>query len=410
MQWHKIAGLALGMLTAVGGFVDIGGIITSMQAGAQFRFALLWTLVPGIVGAIVYTEMSGRIALASGRAAFDVIRERLGYKLALIPLVAAVIANLLTLVAELAGMALVFEFASRVSYLLWFPIVALFLWIVLWKASFDLMDQGTALLGLATFVFVAAMVALHPPVGEIGKELILPQIGGSSVAAYLFMIVSLLGANMTPYQFYFYSSGVIEERWGGEDFTLNRASSIIGTAFGGIVAFGIMVVAAMALYPQGMRNPDLRSLGEAVSGPFGVVGWVLFLVGTFAVSMGAGLESALSTAYSVAQYFGFDWGKRFRPKAAPVFSLVYTAMIPLAVLIALTGVDPIQLTLWAMAIAAFSLPFSFGPLLIVANDQEYMGEQQNSRAINAVAIFLLLLLSIITVVTIPLLIINIGGG
>lgn len=357
-----------------------------------------------MVGAIVYTEMSGRIALASGRPAFDVIRERLGYNLALIPLIAALFSNMLTIVAELAGMALVLQIALHISYLLLFPVVALFLWLVLWKASFDLLDEGTALLGLATLVFVAAMVAWHPPLAEIGRALILPQVKSGEVTAYLFMVVSLLGANMTPYQFYFYSSGAIEERWTGEDFTMNRVSSIIGTAFGGLIAFSIMAIAAVALYPSG-HQPDLQSLGNSVA-VLGPIGWFLFLVGTFAIAMGAGLETALSSAYSVAQYFGFDWGKHFRPKAAPVFSLVYTAMVPLAVLIALTGVDPIQLTLWAMAIAAFSLPFSFAPLLVVANDEEYMGEQRNNVAINAIAIFLLTLLTAVSLTTIPLLIIS----
>jgi Mn2+/Fe2+ NRAMP family transporter len=211
---------------------------------------------------------------------------------------------------------------------------------------------------------------------------------------------------MTPYQFYFYSSGVIEERWGGAEFVLNRVSATIGTAFGGIIAFAIMVVAAVALYPQQGEAITLGLLGDVIGGHFGGVGWLLFLTGTFAVSMGAGLETALATAYSVTQYFGFDWGKHFRPREAPVFSLVYTAMVPLAVLIALTGVDPIQLTLWAMAVAAFSLPFSLGPILVVANDRVYMGEQENSRAINTIALVILSLLTLVTVTTIPLLLWN----
>jgi len=397
-----VGSIALGLLTAVGGFVDIGGIVTAMQAGSQFRYSLLWTLIPGIAGAILFTEMSGRVAVASGRPVFDFIRERLGYKLALIPLFSAIIANSLTLVAELAGMALALQLASRVSYLIWFPFAAFFLWLILWKASFSLLDVGTALLGLATLVFVASMVLVQPPWGEIAKELVFPSIPHVSIASYLFMVVSLLGAYMTPYQFYFYSSGAMEEEWKGEDLILNRVSSTIGTAFGAVVDLAIVLVAAVALFPN--NNPGLGDLGSAVTGVLDGVGWVLFLIGVFAVSLGAGLECSLSTAYGVAQYLGFDWGKHFRPRDAPVFSLVYTVMIPLAIVVAVTGVNPIGLTLWAMAIAAFSLPFTFVPLLVVANDPLYMGEQVNSWPVNALAIFLAILLSMVTISVIPLLI------
>ena len=81
--------------------------------------------------------------IASGRTLFDIIRDRLGAGLAVIPLVATVVVNTLTLVIELAGMTLALELATRVSYLLWFPLAALFLGLILWRASFDLLENGS---------------------------------------------------------------------------------------------------------------------------------------------------------------------------------------------------------------------------------------------------------------------------
>src|SRR3954465_8347036 len=102
MKPKQVAGLSLGILTAIGGFVDMGGIITTTQAGAQFRYALLWTLIPGVVGLIIYADMAGRVAIASGRTLFDVIRDRLGFKVALITLLAGAVVNTLTLLVEIA--------------------------------------------------------------------------------------------------------------------------------------------------------------------------------------------------------------------------------------------------------------------------------------------------------------------
>ncbi|HZQ35992.1 MAG TPA: divalent metal cation transporter, partial [Dehalococcoidia bacterium] len=102
MRLGRFGGLALGVLTAVGGFVDMGGIITASQAGARYRYALVWTLIPGLIGLIVYAEMAGRVAINSSRTLFDVIRDRLGSRLALLPLGSIVVVNSLTLVVEIA--------------------------------------------------------------------------------------------------------------------------------------------------------------------------------------------------------------------------------------------------------------------------------------------------------------------
>ena len=410
MQIKRFGSLTLGVLTAIGGFVDMGGIITSAQAGAQHQFSLLWTLVPGVVGLIVYADMAGRVVIASGQTLFDVIRDRLGFKLALIPLAATGIVNTLTLVIELAGMSLALELALKVSYLLFYPVVALFLGIILWRASFDLLENGSALLGLTMLVAVAAMVVLAPPWPQIAHSVVHPDVGAAkSLPAYLFSVVGLLGAYMTPYQFYFYSSGAIEEEWGGRDLLINRVTALLGSAFGAVICFALVVAAAIVLYPHHAQVSSLGDAGSPITQSLGPIGLALFIVGAFAVSMGAGLETALSGAYAFCQYSGWDWGKHGAPREAPMFHLGYLVMLALAVVIALTGVDPIQLTLVTMAVAGATLPFTFVPLLIVANDEEYMGNQKNTLSVNLIAGIVLAVLLVATVATIPLLVVT-GGG
>jgi Mn2+/Fe2+ NRAMP family transporter len=63
----KVTSLSLGVLTALGGFVDMGELVTCSQAGATFQFSLLWTVAVGVLGIMVFTEMTGRVAIASGR-------------------------------------------------------------------------------------------------------------------------------------------------------------------------------------------------------------------------------------------------------------------------------------------------------------------------------------------------------
>jgi manganese transport protein len=406
----RFSGLALGVLTAIGGFVDMGGIITAGQAGAEHQYALLWTLVPGVIGLIVYADMSGRVVIASGRTLFDVIRDRLGFRLALIPLLSTVVVNTLTLVVEIAGMTLALELATRVSYLLWFPVAALFLIVILWKASFDLLENSSALLGLTMVVAVVAMIKLAPPYRHIGAQIVHPSLASvDKMPVYLFAAIGLLGAYMTPYQFYFYSSGAIEDEWSGADLLTNRITSLIGSLFGALIDFALIVIAAVVLFPQHAGVNSLGDAGQSIKSSLGGIGFGFFIVGAFAVCMGAGLETALSGAYAVCQYFGWDWGKKGRPRQAPLFHLGYLVMFVVAMVLAYTRVDPIQLTVLTMAFGAFSLPFTFLPLLIVANDEDYMGEQKNTLPVNIIAVIVLALLTVVTIAAIPLFIMT-GGG
>ena len=132
----------LGILTAFGGFVDMGDLVANAQTGARFGMALAWVVVVGVIGIVVYAEMAGRVAAISGRPVFDVIRERLGARAALVNLGASFFINILTLTAEIAGLAVVIELATAVNYLLWIPLAAVAVWLVIWKVRFSVVGEG----------------------------------------------------------------------------------------------------------------------------------------------------------------------------------------------------------------------------------------------------------------------------
>jgi len=398
-----INSLAMGVLSGIGGFVDFGGIISYTGAGAQFHYALLWTLIPGVIGFSIFAEMSGRIAISSGRTMFDVIRARLGARLALVPLVITVVVHIMTLLIELAGMALALQYATQIHYLVWILPAGVMITLMLWKVRFDTLENAATVIGFSMVVAVVAMFASRPQWGTVAISLGHPGLGEMQpLPAYLYAVAGLLGAYMTPYQFAFYSSGALEERWGSSDLLTNRVVAIIGPSAGCILSLGLMMLGAQYLFP---RHIQVNTLGQAalpVQMQFGLVGWWLFMFATFSLSLGAGLEAALSGSYEICQYFGWEWGKTARPRLAPMFHLSYFVMIILALAVAYTGVDPIQVTNFTLAIGAFSLPFMFAPLLIVANDRDYMGEQKNTRATNIAAGLILALLVAVTVFTIPL--------
>ena len=109
----RLLAVALGILTAIGGFVDIGDLVTNAQVGARFGMSLGWVVVVGVLGICVFAEMSGRIAAISHRATFDLVRERLGPRVGLLNLVGSLAVTLLTFIAEIGGVALALQLATR---------------------------------------------------------------------------------------------------------------------------------------------------------------------------------------------------------------------------------------------------------------------------------------------------------
>jgi len=101
----KFFQVALGIIAAIGGFVDIGELVFNTQAGAAFRFQLVWAVPVGVIGIVVFAEMTGRIATVSGRPIVDVVRMRMGLNVGLVTLVASLLINLITLAAEIGGAA-----------------------------------------------------------------------------------------------------------------------------------------------------------------------------------------------------------------------------------------------------------------------------------------------------------------
>lgn len=181
--------------------------------------------------------------------------------------------------------------------------------------------------------------------------------------------------------------------------------------FGALIAVAMMVVAAQTFFPHGIQAQSFGGIRVPLVSTLGTLGFAGFLLGAFFCTAGAALEVALSTAYGACQFFGWDWGQSHKPKDAPVFTLWYAVAILLAMVIAFTGIDPIKLTIYTTALAAFSLPFTFAPLLIVANDERYMGEQRNGLLANIAGVFFLVVLTIVTIITIPLFFMSgFGGG
>jgi Mn2+/Fe2+ NRAMP family transporter len=404
MKWLEIS---LGVVTGIAGFLEIGSLTTAAQAGALFGYQLVWALALGVLCLAFLAEQAGRLAAVSGRTMTEAIRERFGSDYFAVLFVVLGIVMVLVCAAELGGVCIAIELLTGVDLRWWAVPAALVSWLLLWKGSFSFIEQGVSALGLVTLAFVAGAIASHPDWLEVARGFI-PSTPGANGARYWFLATNILGAAITPYLMFFYSSGAIEDSWDKSYLRANRMIASFGMGFGGFVSLGVVVVAAESLRARDIGVDHYDQIGLLLVEALGRPGFVLVALSLAIAPLSALLEVALAVAYMAGQGLGWNWSQNGPPRRQARFCVTYSAVLLLATIVILTGVDPIKLTNMSMALTSATLPIAILPFLFVMNDPRYMRDKGNGWLSNAVVLFVIALAFVLAIATLPLEIL--GGG
>ena len=399
--------IALGIIAAVGGFLDIGDLVFNTQAGALFRYDLIWAVVCGVIGIAVYAEMSGRVAAVSGRPVFDVIRMRLGFGPGLIALVASTLVNVLTIAAELGGLAIILTLLFDAAFSMFVVVAVLALIVIVALLPFGGLERLFGYGGLLLLVMAATAIDQQPDWGAVAQGLI-PSLDSSPL--YLYFVVGTFAAALMPYEVHFYSSGAIEERWTEENLKENRLNAIIGYALGGVLAVSLVIVSGYLFHPLGVEPNDLGTVALPSQVAFGETGLLLALGGMLCCVGGAAIDSSFAASYNLAQFLGWEWGRYRGPKKAPRFTVSWLAFLAVAVMIVESGINPVEITEYSVVFSVVALPLTYFPILLIAGDRSFMGEHANGRIASLLGWVYFGVIIVLALASIPLLLITNGGG
>lgn len=405
----KLLGITLGIMTALGGFVDFGQIVFTMQAGALFGYTLLWAIVLGTAAIIVYMEMCGRVAVVAREPVFAVVRDRLGKGLGLSVLIASNLLNLITCAAELGGVALLLQLLTGWKQKLLLLLAATALGLIIFSFRFQWIERTFGLAGLAMAVFAVSAIALRPNWGDLAHGLI-PGPGFSShPLLYCYFAVGIFSALLMEYEVHFYSSGAMEEDWTTKDLGENFMVSALGSLLGALITVGLLVLGAVVFLPRAIFPQTLSTTMIAGALPFGKKALVLAILGALACLSGAALETALSGAYNICQFFNLTWGKNLPARSAPIYTASWIAMLSLAFVLSVSGLSPLMLVNVSVIFGMVVMPFTYYPILRVAGDKNIMGRHANSTADAVLGGAFLVLITVAAVAAIPLMIATHSG-
>jgi NRAMP (natural resistance-associated macrophage protein)-like metal ion transporter len=356
---------------------DAGGIATYSQAGAEFGYTLLWTLVPITFALILVQEMTARMGVVTGKGLSDLIRERFGVKSTFYVMLALVLANLGNTVAEFAGVAGAMEIFGVPRWIS-VPAVAVLVWALVVKGTARVVER----IFLAACVFyVAYLIAgflAKPDWGAVARGTFIPTLEVNGPA--LTMVVTLVGTTIAPWMQFYLQSAIVEKGVRIEDYRLSRLDVIVGCIVTDVVAFFIVLACGATIFKAGGHIETAKDAALALRPLAGKYASALFAFGLLNASVFAASILPLSTTYYVCEAFGWESGIDKRRDEAPQFYALYATMIIIgAGLVLLPNLPLLKIMLLSQTANGVLLPFILIFMLLLAGDERLMGRYRNGR-------------------------------
>jgi Mn2+/Fe2+ NRAMP family transporter len=366
---------------------DAGGIFTYSQAGAQFGYSLLWTMLPITISLIVIQEMCARMGAATGKGLSDLIREEFGIRATFFMMLALVIVNFGNVITEFLGIAGSLELFG-VSRYISVPVCAAIVWLIVVKGTYQSVEKIFLGASLFYIAYIVAGVLARPDWTQaILTTAHPPRLQDFHNSSYLYMIIGLVGTTIAPWMQFYLQASVAEKGVTTKQYGLARLDVIVGCIFTDVVAWFIIIACAATLFAVGhteIRDPaDAAAALKPLAGNYASI---LFAAGLFNASLFAASILPISTAYTVCEGLGFESGVDHSFKEAPVFYWLYTILLAAgAGVVMLPGVPLIQVSILSQVINGVALPAVLIFMLLLINKKELMGRHTNSPLFNVIA-------------------------
>jgi Mn2+/Fe2+ NRAMP family transporter len=369
---------------------DAGGVSTYAQAGQNYGYSLLWTLVLLIPVLIVNQEMVVRLGAVTGVGHARLINERFGRFWGWFSVGDLFILNFLTIVTEFIGVSLALQY-FHVSPYASVPIAALVLIAITMSGSFARWERAMFAFIAVSLILIPLFFLSDPNWGAVGYHLVVPGIKGGASSTAVLLIIAVVGTTVAPWQLFFQQSNVIDKRITPRFIPYERADTTLGAFV--VVISGAMILAVGVFAVRGTNLAGKFTDALGVANALATHGrWygALFSIVLLDASIIGASAVTLSTSYAFGDVFGIKHSLHRKFREAKPFYTIYAAMIVVSAAIVLIPGAPLGLlTETVQALAGILLPSASVFLLLLCNDREVLGPWMNPRWLNMLATFII---------------------
>ena len=362
---------------------DATGITGYAIAGGRFGYSLLWVLILTVVTLAVVQEMAARMGAVTGKGLADLIRERFGVRTTAVAMLALLIANVTTVVAEFAGIAGASEIFGVSRYVA-VPAAAALVFLVVVYGSYRRVEVVLLTVSLVFVSYVITGFMAKPDWGAVGGHLVVPTF--HLTLPYLTILIGLIGTTITPWMQFYLQSSVVDKGLGVREYTLVRLDVWVGSFLTNFIAFFIIVTTAATLFVHGKPADTVTDVAQTLRPLAGDFAARLFAIGLLNACLMAAAVLPLSTAYAVCEAFGWERSVNRPLREAPAFFGLFAALIAVgAAAVLIPGVPLLTLMFLPNVVAGILLPLILFLMLKLVNDRRIMGSWVNSPVQNVIA-------------------------
>jgi Mn2+/Fe2+ NRAMP family transporter len=267
------------------------------------------------------------------------------------------------------------ELLTGIKFIYWVvPLVAVMAGIIIFL---DYKLVSKYLLWLVAFLgaYIVAAVLARPNWADVVRNTVVPQITLSP--DYMLAAVAMLGTTITPYLFFWQTSGEVEEKRGVQRLSRSNLDIAIGMVWSNFTAFFIIVATGAVLYSH---HVQIKTAADAARGlePFvGHYATAIFAIGIIGAGLLAIPVLAASAAFGLAGLAGWRRGLGRHPKNAPQFYVVIGVAFLIAMELAISAVDPIKALFYSQVIDGLIAPVLIVLILVVTSSRKLMGDFAN---------------------------------
>ena len=381
---------------------DATGITGYSLAGAQYGYGLLWAVVLVTISLAVVQEMVARMGVVTNKGLSDLIRERFGVRITFWSMLLLLIANLATTVAEFAGVAGAMDIFG-VSPLIAVPVAAIAVWILVIRGSYKYVERVMLVLCLIYASYIFSGFLVHPDWALVFHQTLIPPIQLNQ--GYLLTLVAVIGTTIAPWMQFYQQSAIADKQISIKHLNYERIDTYVGAFITDFVAFFIVVCTGATLFVHHIQINEAKDAALALVplvGGNGRIAEILFAVGLLNASLMAASVLPLSTAYSIAEAFGWERGVGRTFQEAPQFLFLYTFIIVIGAGITLfVPKDRLVFVLnLPNVVGGMLLPLILVLIILLCNDRRLMGRYVNGRVFNAIAWVTTIVMSVLTLLII----------
>ncbi len=376
---------------------DAGGISVYSQAGAQFGYLLLWSLIPMTIALYVTEEMCARMGVVTGKGLSDLVREEFGFRPTFFLMFAGLLVDLGNTVAEFAGIAAASEI-FHVSRYISVPLAALAVWLLVVRGNYRQVEKiFMVACGFYLTYFISAVLA-KPDWLLAARHTFIPYVKFDG--DYMLMLTALVGTTIAPWQFFYLQASFVEKRVSAKQYKHARMDVILGSVSCMVIVFFIIVCTAATLNVHGFHNiTEASDAARALEPLAGKWASLLFAFGLLNASLFAASILPLSTAHVICEGLGFEAGINHKFSEAPIFYWLYTGMLVVGgAIILIPGAPLFKILVLSQVANGVWLPVVLIFILLLVNRRDLMGEQINSRTFNWVAWIITAAMIVLTLV------------